>query len=83
MSIVSTGAAITLKRVFQVIGQAQPKRCTRNTCIGTGVCFQHLRSMYHLRVGDSPIAGKGLFAVDPKKMILLLNIMENVLMKQY
>ena len=48
-----------------VHGQAQPKRCTRNTCIGTGVCFQHLRSMYHLRVGDSPIAGKGLFAVDP------------------
>jgi hypothetical protein len=41
-------------------------RCSRNTCIGTSWCFQHLASNKHLRIQKStlPNAGKGIFAVD-------------------
>lgn len=41
------------------------QQCSRNTCIGTRWCFQHL-STKKLRIQTSriPQAGKGLFAVD-------------------
>lgn len=37
-------------------------RCTRNTCIGTGLCWQHLLSTRNLRIKASAY-GKGLFAM--------------------
>ena len=41
-------------------------RCSRNTVIGLGLCWQHLLSTEHLRIKESliPNAGKGLFALD-------------------
>jgi hypothetical protein len=41
-------------------------RCKRNTCVGSPFCWAHLRKLAHLRVKDSPGAGKGLFAVWPR-----------------
>ena len=44
-------------------------RCSRNTVIGRGLCWQHLLSKKHLRIKQSTIpgAGKGLFALDKSK----------------
>jgi len=41
-------------------------RCKRNTIIGLGLCWQHLKSDDHLRIKNStiPNAGKGLFATN-------------------
>lgn len=41
--------------------------CSRNVCIGRGLCWQHTRSTYHVRIAPSSIpgAGKGLFCFVP------------------
>lgn len=39
----------------------QDTQCTRSTCVGTGLCWQHLLSTRNLRIKDSAY-GKGLFA---------------------
>ncbi len=42
-------------------------QCKRNSCIGAGFCWMHLRSEKNLRIKTSRIAdaGKGLFAENP------------------
>ena len=42
------------------------KRCTRTVCIGLPYCWQHARSVLHVRVGETadPQVGRGLFAYD-------------------
>ncbi len=40
-------------------------RCKKMSCIGTPYCWQHLLKERKLRIKDSPIHGKGLFAMDP------------------
>lgn len=44
-------------------------RCRNQVAIGTPYCWNHLRSLKHLRVKESKIrgAGKGVFAEDPSK----------------
>lgn len=40
-------------------------RCRKRVCIGVPLCWQHLRTERFLRIGASPIAGKGLFVFKP------------------
>mgnify|MGYP002406883613 FL=1 len=44
-------------------------RCKRTTTIGTPYCYSHLLHIKHLKIKQStiPNAGKGVFAIDPKK----------------
>jgi hypothetical protein len=37
-------------------------RCSRNTCIGVNYCWYHLISVKHLKIQNSNLHGKGLFA---------------------
>ena len=37
-------------------------QCSRNTCIGVGFCWHHLMSVKHLKIKNSTLHGKGLFA---------------------
>lgn len=39
--------------------------CNRDATIGAPLCWQHNKIEYHLRIGPSPVAGKGVFAVRP------------------
>ena len=44
------------------------QRCRRRTCIGSPLCFQHLESIKHLKVKQTPeYHGVGLFAYDRSK----------------
>jgi len=49
----------------------QGKRCQRKTVIGTGLCWQHLRDLKHLRIQEEKLAPdlyeKGLKVEDPTK----------------
>jgi hypothetical protein len=40
-------------------------RCSRRVCVGTDLCWQHVQTMYKVKVKDSPIQGRGLFAHVP------------------
>jgi len=44
------------------------RQCSRQTVIGLGHCWSHMRSELNLRIADSKVAngGKGLFAYGPK-----------------
>lgn len=42
-------------------------QCSRNTCIGVRLCWQHLLSSRFLRIRDSNLQGKGLFAQDARR----------------
>jgi len=53
-------------------------QCKRQTVVGCGICWQHLRKLYQLRIRKSTLTvegksiGKGLFAVtthDPERVI--------------
>ena len=53
-------------------------QCKRQTVVGCGICWQHLRKLHQLRIKKSTITvdgksiGKGLFAVtthDPEQII--------------
>ena len=39
-------------------------QCSRTTCIGTDLCWQHLLQLHNLRCLPSALGGKGLFAMD-------------------
>ena len=54
-------------------------QCKRQTVVGCGICWQHLKKLHQLRIKKSTITvddksiGKGLFAVtthDPEQVIL-------------
>ena len=55
-------------RGYQCIGRKRDgQQCARTSVIGCPYCYQHLKSMRHLKIRPStiPAAGKGLFAEDP------------------
>lgn len=38
------------------------QRCSRTVCIGLPLCWQHAKKVYGVRVGNSTLHGKGVFA---------------------
>jgi hypothetical protein len=46
------------------------QQCSKRTVIGTDMCWTHLLYRKHLRIKNSNVAGggKGLFALDPKRV---------------
>lgn len=41
------------------------QRCSRRVCIGLPLCWQHAKKVYGVRVANSALHGKGLFAATP------------------